>query len=269
MYSPKEVTKIAEQVGVYKASNPFFKTAFSSLLAGMFIALGAVFAVNSMTGLGGVVPFGIIKCIYGLTFSLGLILVMVAGAELFTGNALLVIALVKKKISVLTFLKNLFLVWVFNFVGALVIVGLVTAAKWYLGADSGIAILSLKMGIHKLEYGFLQAFSLGILCNILVCLGVWLSWAAKTVSWKILGIIFPVTAFVGAGFEHSVANMYYLSFAWILKYLWLGTDLHGISELTWSNIFVHNLLPVTLGNIVGGAVFVGLIYWFLYGREDK
>ncbi len=267
MYSPKEVTKIAEQVWVYKASNPFFRTVISSILAGMFIAFGWVFAINSITGLWWVIPFGITKLIYGLTFSLGLILIMVAGAELFTGNSLLIVSFLNKKIWWLKFLKNLSLVWIFNFVGALITVSLVVLAKWYLWANSEIATLSLKIGIHKLEYSFVQAFVLGILCNIFVCMAVRLSWAAKTVSGKILAIIFPITAFVWLGFEHSVANMYYLSFAWILKMLWLGADLHGIATLTWSNIFVYNLLPVTLGNIVGGAIFVGLLYWFLYGRE--
>ncbi|PID34852.1 MAG: formate transporter FocA [candidate division SR1 bacterium] len=267
MNTPKEVTKIAENVGKYKANNRLSKTVVSSILAGMFIAFGGVFTVNSITGLGGVIPFGITKLIYGLTFSLGLILVMVAGAELFTGNSLLIVAFLNKKIGGLKFLKNLLLVWIFNFVGVLIIVTMLVLGKWYLGADSDIATLSLNIGLHKLEYSFVQAFVLGILCNIFVCLAVRLSWTAKTVSGKILAIIFPITAFVGLGFEHSVANMYYLSFAWILKTLGLGANLHGIVTLTWSNIFVHNLLPVTLGNIVGGAIFVGLLYWFLYGRE--
>jgi formate transporter len=123
----------------------------------------------------------------------------------------------------------------------------------------------LQFGVKKVHYGRLQAFSLGILCNILVCLGVWLAWAGKRAVDKIAGIIFPVTAFVACGFEHSVANMFYLPFAYVLKEL--GYQVGGIADLTISNMLFHNFIPVTLGNVVGGAVFVGLLYWMVYGQR--
>ncbi|MDD3262684.1 MAG: formate/nitrite transporter family protein [Candidatus Absconditabacteria bacterium] len=265
--SPAEITAKAEEVGYKKANGKFSHTLVSGILAGMYIAFGAVFSITSISGLAGHIPFGIIKVIAGLAFSLGLILVMVAGAELFTGNALLIISWLNKKISGLQFIKNMILIWSSNFIGALIVVGLVYVGGWYFFGNGIIGETALNIGVHKLDYGFLQALSLGILCNILVCLGVWLAWSGRSTGDKVLGIIFPITAFVAGGFEHSVANMFYLPFAYLLKISGFVVENVDTAHLTLKYIFVNNLLPVTLGNIIGGMIFVGMAYWWLYGRK--
>ena len=265
--TPAEITAKAEEVGYKKATGKFSHTLISGILAGMYIAFGAVFSITSISWLAGHVPFGIIKVIAGLAFSLGLILVMVAGAELFTWNALLIISWLNKRISSLHMIKNLILIWCANFIGALIVVGLVYVWWWYLFGNGIIGETALNIGVHKLDYGFLQALSLGILCNILVCLGVWLAWSWRSTGDKVLGIIFPITAFVAAGFEHVVANMFYLPFAYILKISGFVVENIDVAHLTLKYIFVNNLLPVTLGNIIGWAVFVGIVYWWLYGKK--
>jgi formate/nitrite transporter len=187
---------------------------------------------------------------------------MIAGAELFTGDALLITGWLDKKISLGKWFKNLGLIWVSNLVGALLLIGLLWVAGRYTFNDGNIAELLLQLGVKKLHYGWWQALSLGILCNILVCLGVWLARAGKRAVDKIAGMIFPITAFVACGFEHSVANMFYLPFAYFLKLG--GYPGAGIADITLENIVFHNLLPVTLGNLIGGAVFVGVLYWIVY-----
>lgn len=256
----EDVVTLASEIWTKKASNKFYKTAIGWILAGIYISFGAIFSINTVAWLNGVVPFGIIKLLSGIAFSLGLILVMIAWAELFTGNALLWISFFNKKISFLEMIKNRGLIWLFNFVWAIIIILLLVI--WWRESFGSWVIWDtvIKIGLHKLEYGFAQAFSLWILCNILVCLWVWLAWKWKTVTDKVLWIIFPITAFVAAGFEHSVANMFYLWYAYALKIFWL-TNITGLEILNLKNIFIWNLLPVTLWNIVWGLVFVGFLYW--------
>ena len=267
MRTPAEITQLAEEIWHKKAYASFSSTLVSWILAGMYIALGWMFSVNTITG--STLSYGLTKLFAWLAFSLWLILVMIAGAELFTGNALLIIAYFNKKISHLRFLRNLILVRCANFIGAVVIVGLLYGAGWFHMASDGVATNILTLGVHKVGYGFVQAFCLGILCNILVCLGVWLAYAGKTAVDKIAGIIFPVTAFVACGFEHSVANMFYLPFAYLLKFVGAVPAGMDVSTLTLHNIFIGNFLPVTLGNFVGGALFVGALYWILHGKSLK
>lgn len=267
--NPNEITAKAEDIWHKKANSKFNHTFLSWILAWMYIALWAVFSITSIAWLAPSVPFGIIKVISWLAFSLWLILVMVAGADLFTGNALLVIALFKKRISTYKLIKNLSIVYVSNFIWAMIIVWLTYWWWWHLWWDSIIAKTLYGMWIHKLEYSFGQAFFLGVLCNILVCLGVWLAYSGKSVTDKVIGIIFPITAFVAAWFEHSVANMFYLPFAYILKKIGFTMMNVDTSVLTMGNILLKNLLPVTLGNIVWWAVFVGIIYLYLYGRNEN
>ena len=262
--SPAEITETSSAVGVEKTHKPWYKIAINGILAGMFIGIGAMFSINSISGLEAL-PYGAVKAISGLAFSIGLILVMVAGSELFTGDALIITSRLDKKNSLKERFKNLGIIWIANFVGALILIALLVGAKWYDFDHGGIADTILNLGVKKVHYGRWQALFLGILCNILVCLGVWLSWAGKRLSDKILGIIFPVTAFVACGFEHSVANMFYLPFAYVLKIMGFGGE--GVSDITLGNIFWGNLLPVSIGNLIGGAVFVGLLYWILYHKE--
>ncbi len=258
-YSPDQVAERVEAVGVKKANLPVLSLAALGVLAGGFIALGAMF--STVVACDAELGFALKRVLVGLTFSLGLILVVVAGAELFTGNNLMVMAWVHRRISSQLLLRNLGIVYLANFVGAIglaVIVSLADLGKLNEGAyeSSAIAIATAKSSL-----GFVEAFFRGILCNVLVCLAVWLAMAGRQVTDRILAILFPVTAFVAAGLEHCVANMYFIP---------LGIFLAGNAappELTWWNFIVGNLVPVTLGNLVGGAGMVGLVYYVIYRRN--
>jgi formate/nitrite transporter len=251
-----KITAYSTEIAVKKTSKTFPKILINGMLAGMFIGIGAMFSINSISGLE--LSYGITKLIAGFTFSIGLILVMVAGADLFTGDALMITALLDRKLKLRMWGKHLLIIWGSNLIGSLLLIGLLWLAGWESFNNGNIAETLLNLGEKKLHYGWFQAVSLGILCNILVCLGVWLAWAGKRAADKILGIIFPVTAFVACGFEHSVANMFYLPYAYFL----------GL-EASIGEIFLKNLLPVTIGNIIGGAVFVGLAYWIIYHKKGE
>jgi formate/nitrite transporter len=207
-----------------------------------------------------------------LVFCLGLILVIVGGAELFTGNNLIVMAWASGKVSTKALLRNWGIVYLGNFVGSLATVGLLFASKQYLSANGGVGVTALKIANAKIEFGFWQALSLGILCNILVCLAVWLTFSARSTVDKIAAIIFPVTAFVAAGFEHSVANMYFIPIGLVIKQFdpsFAADTGLNLSKLTWQAFFLRNLLPVTIGNILGGSIFVAAIYWLIFLRADQ
>ncbi len=268
---PGEMARRAEYIGERKAEAPTLQTFALALMAGAFIAFGAVFATTVATGASGVLTYGVTKLLVGLVFCLGLILVVVGGAELFTGNNLIVMAWASGKVSTKGLLRNWGIVYVGNFVGSLVTVGLVFASKQYLSASGGIGATALSIANGKVGFGFWQALSLGILCNILVCLAVWLTFSARSTVDKIAAIIFPITAFVAAGFEHSVANMYFVPIGLAIKDFdpafaaSTGLDLSG---LTWGAFLLNNLLPVTIGNIIGGSVFVAAIYWMIFLRKQ-
>jgi len=236
--TPAEITAKADEIGYKKANWKFSNTLVSGILAGMYISFGAVFSITSISGLAGNVPFGIVKIIAWLAFSLGLILVMVAGAELFTWNALLIISWLNKRISGLQITKNLILIWFSNFIGALIVILLVYVWWWYLFGDGIVWETVLNIWVHKLDYWFFQALSLWILCNILVCLGVWIAWSAKSVWDKVLWIIFPITAFVAWWFEHLVANMFYLPFAYLLKITGFAAETIDTTHLTLKYVFL-------------------------------
>lgn len=274
LLSPKAVTAKAESIGVTKANYDLRTTVMLGILAGAFIALAGEFytMVTFDTGLG----YSISRLLGGLAFSLGLILVVIAGAELFTGNTLLVIAFMTGKITLPKLLRNWVLVYIGNLIGALVVVFLVYySQQWYLGKFA-FAAQSLNTGLGKVKYDFMTALIRGILANSLVVLAVWLSYSGRTVTDKVLAIFLPVTAFVASGFEHSIANMFFVPFALLLKAqpaavaafanAFPGVDL---APLTVSNFIVNNLIPVTIGNIIGGSVFVGLAYWFVYLHRYK
>lgn len=263
----------AEAIGVAKAGLNPISTLALAILAGAFIALGAVFATTVASGAAGVLPPGVIRLLSGLAFSLGLILVVVGGAELFTGNNLIVMAWASRKLSHAALLKNWALVYTGNFIGAIATVLLVFFSEQYAFDRGSIGAAALATATHKVGLGFTQAVLLGILANGLVCLAVWLSFSARTTTDRILSVIFPITAFVAAGFEHSIANMYFVPLGILIRSraarsFWLATeaDPARYDALTWSNFFLDNLLPVTIGNIIGGTVLVGATYWFVYLR---
>ena len=271
-FIPAEMAERAEQIGVNKASMPPATLFVLAVLAGAFIALGAVFSTTVTAGASGLLPFGLIRLIGGLAFCLGLVLVVVAGAELFTGNNLTVMALASGKISMSQLMRSWAIVYAGNFAGALATAGVMLLTRQYMHAAIGSNILAIATA--KCQLTFLQAVALGMLCNALVCLAVWICYSARSTTDKISSIVFPITAFVAAGFEHSVANMYFIPIGLFVKEtapdaFWetIGNRAPDYVALTWENFLVANLLPVTLGNIVGGAVMVGLVYWFVYLRK--
>jgi formate transporter len=280
---PPDMAHRAEAIGIRKAKQDFLMMFALAVLAGAFIAAGAFFATTVWTG-GAALPYGLNRVFGGLAFCLGLILVIVAGAELFTGNNLIVMAWAARKVSTGQLLRNWGIVYLGNFVGALLTVVLMLLSKQYLAGKGAVGLTALQIATTKSSLDPIQAFFLGIMCNALVCIAVWLTFSARTTTDKILAIIFPITAFVAASFEHSVANMYFIPMGLLIKQFapaaFWATDalakatppvtIEAFSKLTWGNFFINNLIPVTLGNIVGGAGMVGLIYWFVYlrPRED-
>jgi len=269
-YTPPEMARRVETVGVAKANlDPAMMFALA-VLAGAFIALGANVATVALTqnGLG----YGVSRLLGGLVFSLGLILVIVGGAELFTGNNLMVMAWASKLVPTSRLFKNWAIVYLGNFVGGLgTAAGVYLSRQWTFDAyQVGATVLTIANA--KVQYDFLSAFTLGAFCNALVCLAVWLCFSARTTTDRIVAIVPPITAFVAAGFEHSVANMYFIPLG-----LWLrhqthvvetaGLGLEQLADLTWRGFFVNNLLPVTLGNLLGGTVMVAGVYWFIYLRR--
>jgi formate transporter len=272
---PPQVAAKAGDLGVSKAGMSALRTLALAVLAGAFIGLGAMFATTVAAGSADVLPFGVAKLIAGIAFSLGLILVVVAGAELFTGNNLIVMAWAERRIPIRRVLRNWVLVYAGNLVGAVATVLLIYASKQYEFGDGAVGANALAIAQTKTSLGFGQAIALGIMCNALVCLAIWLTYAARSVTDKVLAILFPITAFVAAGFEHSVANMYFLPMGLLIhddgsSAFWQasGASPSDYPDITWTHALVDNLLPVTIGNIIGGSVMVGLVYWLIYVRTD-
>ena len=271
---PQEMAEKAEAIGVRKAGLSFWPLFSLSVLAGAFIGLGAMFATTTAAG-SSALPYGVARLLIGLTFCIGLILVVVGGAELFTGNNLIVMAWASRKVSTGGLLRNWVIVYLGNFVGSLGTAALVFFSKQYTSGSGSVGEAALKIAASKMHYGFIQAVALGILCNGLVCLAIWLTYSARSAADKILAIIFPITAFVAASFEHSVANMYFVPYALFIKAFdpafvtGLADKAPELSSLTWGTFFLKNLLPVTIGNIIGGSGLVALMYWFIYLRGRK
>jgi len=267
---PADVARKAASVGAAKATMPALDVFVLAVLAGAFIALGAAFATTVGSD-GADVPYGVLRLLVGLAFTLGLILVVVAGAELFTGNNLIVMAWADRRVSSGHLLRNWALVYAGNFVGAFATAVLVFLSRQYTFGGGQVGVTALSIAAAKTDLGFGQAIVLGLLCNALVCLAVWLTYGAHTTADKILAVIPPIAAFVALGFEHSVANMYFIPVALLIKSddSWVAgaTGVPDLSGLTWGSFLVDNLLPVTMGNIVGGAVMVGIVYWFVYLRR--
>jgi len=260
-FSPTEIAARVETIGVAKARLPLLSMLMLSVLAGAFIGLGALYfvLVKSDPSLG----FAASQVLGGVAFSLGLILVVVAGAELFTGNNLLAMAWADGKISTLDLLRNWAIVCGGNFIGAAGLALLVFLSRHPEMNNGAIAQEYLAISIAKVAMPFWTAFFKGILCNVLVCMAVWMALAGRSVIDKAVAIVFPISAFVAAGFEHSVANMYIIPLAMLLQTF----ENNGVTAntVTWVGFF-SNLVPVILGNIIGGSVLVGLVYHVIYRR---
>jgi formate transporter len=263
-FSPKEIAQKVETLGVTKARLPLLTTLMLSVLAGAFIGLGALYfvLVRSDPTLG----FAARQVLSGLVFSLGLILVVIAGAELFTGNNLLAMAWADRKISTFEILRNWTLVCLGNFVGAAGLAVLVYLSHHPDMNQGAIAQEVIKIAETKAAMPFWTAFFKGILCNVFVCMAVWMALAGRSVVDKVVVIVFPISAFVAAGFEHSVANMYFFPLAMLLQtFGGVGVSEQALQTVTWAGFF-SNIGPVILGNIIGGSVLVGLVYHVIYLR---
>jgi formate transporter FocA len=273
---PPEMALKAEEIGVKKAEIGFYTMFVLGILAGAFIALGAIFATTVTAGGGETLPFGVSKLLGGIVFSLGLILVIVGGAELFTGNNLIIMAWASGRVSTGKLLRNWGIVYVGNFVGATLTALLMFFSRQYTFGGGAVGLNALNIASAKTSLAPVQAIVLGVMCNVLVCLAVWLAFSARTTTDKILSILFPITAFVAAGFEHSIANMYFIPIGLLIKQFapdpfWalIGKTAADYAGLTWGNFVFRNLIPVTIGNIFGGAVLVGAVYWFVYLRRKR
>ncbi|MEW5800736.1 MAG: formate/nitrite family transporter [bacterium] len=274
-YAPTQMAARVEKAGITKGNLDFLSTLALAKMAGAFIGFGAVlyiYVIHDST-----LSLGLTKLIGGLVFCLGLILVIVAGAELFTGNNLLVMAYVSRKISLKQLLRNWSIVFSGNLIGSLTIVLLIFLSGHWMSGGAAVGAKTLIIANDKVHLSFMQAISRGILCNMLVCLAVWLCFSGRSVTDKILAILFPIMAFVALGFEHSVANMYFIPAGILTKYnpqivvkaqALLGSTPLDLSRLTIPGFFIYNLIPVTIGNIIGGSLFVAAIYWFVYLRRS-
>ena len=271
---PNEMAIKAEEIGAKKAVMNFPALFVLSVLAGAFIGFGAAFSTTATAGTGDALPFGISRLIGGFVFSLGLILVVVGGAELFTGNNLIVMAWANRRVTTFQMLRNWIIVYLGNFVGAFGIALLVFISGQFLFGKSVVGLTALSVANSKVNLEFGQAVALGILCNVLVCLAVWMSFSGRTTTDKVLAVFPPIAAFVACGFEHSVANMYYIPVGILVKtfapasfWTQTGKIAADYPALTAENFLYHNLLPVTIGNMIGGAFLVGIVYWFVYLRK--
>lgn len=263
VFSPAEIAQRIEQVGVAKARLPLAKMLLLGILAGAFIGLGALYyvIVISDPDLG----FALKRVVGGVVFSLGLLLVVVAGAELFTGNNLLAMAWADRKISSTELLRNWSVVALANFIGAAGLAGLVWLSGHTQMNEGKIAEQVLQIAQAKCAAPAWRLFWNGVLCNILVCLALWMAMAGRTVTDKMIAIVFPISAFVAAGFEHSIANMYLIPLAMLLKFN-APSDLYD--AITLINL-LRNLAIVIVGNVIGGSVLVASVYYFIYRHGEK
>lgn len=273
MNSPKEVAQSYIVAGAAKTRLPIGKMLWMGILAGMFIALAGV---ASTVAPATVQNASLAKLLGALVFPGGLAMVLIAGSELFTGNTMIILPVCCKQATVGGMLKNWLFVYVGNLIGGILVAALVVYGHTFSLFSGAVGVSAIHTAVAKVSMSFGDAFIRGILCNFLVCIAVWMSFAAKDVVGKVAGVFFPIMFFVLCGYEHSVANMYYIP-AGIFAY---GTGAYtealmqafpkdNLASLTWGAFFLKNLIPVTLGNIVGGSLLVGAGYWFTYLRADK
>ncbi len=264
-----EILRQVEDSAVTKAEGGFVKLLLLAVMAGAYISFGAYASTMASFNLtADAATFGLGRLVSAMVFPVGLMMVVLCGAELFTGNCLMITGLLGKRIKAAAMLRNWIIVYIGNFIGAMLVVFMVSYSGLLESAGGLLGAVTVKTAVGKVGLDFSRAFVLGIMCNWLVCLAVWMATGAQTAIGKIFAIYFCIMLFVLAGFEHSIANMYFVP-AGILAsgneafVQLLGLDVSG---LTFGNFLINNLIPVTLGNIVGGCVFVGMGYWFVYKR---
>ncbi|PJG85042.1 formate transporter FocA [Conservatibacter flavescens] len=269
MLTPTQIAQLAEDIGVYKASKKQFYSFLSAIPAGAFIAIAFVFYTTTQTGANGV-SWGLLKLVGGIVFSLGVIMVVVCGAELFTSSTMTLVAKASGRISWTQLLRNWCVVYCGNFIGAIFIVLLTWFAGQIMAADGQWGLTILKTAQHKIHHTWVEAFALGIFCNIMVCIAVWMTYAGKTLTDKALIMILPISMFVASGFEHSVANMFMIPMGIMISQFadaefWqtIGLNSEQFKDLDVYHLVIRNLIPVTLGNILGGGCCVALGQWYI------
>jgi formate/nitrite transporter len=269
---PPDMALACEAAGAAKARRDTVALIVLGLLAGAFIALGAVFMTVVLTG-AGELPWGVARLLAGLVFSLGLILVIVGGAELFTGDSLMIVACASQRITLGRLLRAWSLVYVGNIGGAMGTAALVFLAGQHEFAGGAVGKTALAIASAKAALPAIQLFFLAVLCNVLVCLAVWMSFGARSITDKVMVVIPPIAAFVAAGFEHSIANLYLLPYGlaiktWAGPEFWsaIGQDAAAYPALSAANA-LHNIIFATIGNLAGGSLMVGAVYWFVYLRQ--
>ena len=273
--TPKEIVTATIETGIKKVKTKPLNQFILGILAGAFIAFASegsnmaafnLFAKPETYGLG--------KALAGVVFATGLMLVIIAGGELFTGNTLITIGVLEKKIKLKDMLSNWFFVYLGNFVGAVFIAYMMNMSGLFNSGDNMLGGITLKIAAYKTHLTFSQAFYLGIMCNWLVCIAVWMSYGAKDIIGKCFAIFFPISLFITSGFEHSIANMYYIPAGILAKSnaSWVeasGLTAEKLAHLNWNTFITKNLVPVTIGNIVGGVILVAGVYWFTYSKNSE
>lgn len=276
--TPDEIAETTIQTGIKKTKMPITNMILLGILAGAYIAFASegsnmaafnLFAKPETFGLG--------KVLAGSIFGTGLMLVVLAGGELFTGNTMILAGVLDKKVTILAMLKNWFFVYLGNFIGSVLIAYMMVKSGLFSSGVNGLGAITIKIASYKVGLTFVQAFYLGIMCNMLVCLAVWMSYGAKDMVGKLFAIFFPIWLFITSGFEHSIANMYYIpagimakgNQAFVEGASLLGVTSEKLSQLNWMTFVINNLVPVTFGNIVGGGVFVAAVYWYTYVRAIR
>ncbi|MFA0014656.1 formate transporter FocA [Vibrio lentus] len=270
---PPQMAERAADIGVGKATKDPIKSFLLAISAGIHIGIAFVFYTIVTTGAGDL-PWGITRVLGGLAFSLGLILVVVTGGELFTSSVLTLVARASGKITWVTLIKNWATVYVGNLIGALLLVACMLATKQYMFDNGQVGLNAMAISQHKMHHDFIQAIALGIMCNVLVCIAVWMTFSGRTLTDKIAVMILPVAMFVSSGFEHCIANMFQVPLAIGIKtfapaefWTMTGANPADYIDLNMMDFLTNNLLPVTLGNIIGGGIFVGMWYWLIYLRD--
>lgn len=283
---PAAMALRAEESGVRRAAMDTLTLLALSVLGGAFISFGAIFATTVSAGsiavtsadgatlLSTGLPYGIARLLTGLVFTLGLILIVVGGAELFTGNNLIAMAWASGKVTTSGLLINWATAFAGNFAGAFLTAALMFYTTQYTFGAGSVGLAALTTAHAKTSLDFVPALTLGIMCNALVCLAVWMCFGARTTIDRVISIVPPIAAFVAAGFEHSIANIYFIPMGLFIKagasdsyWAVIGKTAADFPNLTWDNFLVGNLLPVTIGNIIGGSIMVGAVYWFVYLRR--
>ncbi|WP_172443046.1 formate transporter FocA [Vibrio tapetis] len=270
---PPQMAERAAEIGVGKATKDPMKAFLLAITAGLHIGIAFLFYTTITTGAEDL-PWGFTRFIGGIAFSLGLVLVIITGGELFTSSVLTLVARASGKISWKNLVKHWAIVYFGNMVGAILLVGLMLTAKQYMFDSGQVGINTMHIAQHKLHHGFWQAVALGIMCNVLVCIGVWMTFSGRTLTDKIVVLVLPVAMFVSAGFEHCIANMFQVPMAIGIKnfaspefWQMTGANAADFTDLNMMGFVLNNLIPVTLGNIIGGGVFVGMAYWLIYLRD--